>query len=96
MDDTTRQLRWFVGLLLVFLAVAPVAGLALVASDPGAADKEWISVFVAAPINLVGVVFAVGGMLAAEPRSSGLRLSIAAVLIVLGDVLLYGIRALVV
>ncbi|GGN58988.1 hypothetical protein GCM10010112_13370 [Actinoplanes lobatus] len=94
MDDPTEQMRWYVGLALIFFSVVPVVGIALVASDADAGDA-WVPVFVAAPINLVGVVFAVLSMAARDPRTSSRRLAIAGGLVLLGDVALYGIYSLI-
>ncbi|MEV0901066.1 hypothetical protein [Actinoplanes sp. NPDC049802] len=93
-DDPTEQMRWYAGLALIFFAAVPVVGMALVASD-SVADNAWVPVIVAAPVNLVGVVFAVLSMVARDPRMSARRLAIAGGLVLLGDVALYGIYSLI-
>ena len=93
MIDATRQLRWYGGLGLIFLAFMPVLGFTLLATDPGAADNELIPVFVGGPVNVAGVVFVIRSMTSRDPASSSRMLAIGGALILLGDVLLVGIRA---
>ena len=66
MIDETRQLRWYLGLGLVFLAVAPLLMMTLVASDEAAPDGASTPLFVAGPVNVVGLVFVVRSMLASR------------------------------
>jgi hypothetical protein len=93
MIDATRQLRWYGGLGLIFLAVMPVLGMTLVATDPGAADNELLPVLIGGPINVAGVAFVGRSMLTRDPAISSRGLAIGGGLIVLGDVLLLSIRA---
>ncbi len=93
MIDATRQLRWYGGLGLIFLAFMPTLGMTLVATDPGAADNELIPVLIGGPINLLGAAFVVRSMLWKDPATSARMLTIGGGLIVLGNVLVFGIRA---
>ncbi|MEU4419790.1 hypothetical protein AB0F81_04140 [Actinoplanes sp. NPDC024001] len=94
LDDPTHELRWYLSLAVLFFAVGPVVALALVASDAGAAGA-WAPVLVAVPINLVGAVFAVMSMSTRDSRISARRLATAVGVVLLGDIALFGIRALV-
>ncbi|SNY58241.1 hypothetical protein [Paractinoplanes atraurantiacus] len=93
MIDATRQLRWYSGLGLLFLAFIPVLSFTLLATDPGAADNELIPVFIGGPVNLAGAAFVIRSMTSREPAASSRMLAIGGALILLGDVLLIGIRA---
>jgi len=95
LDDPTGQMRWYMGLALIFFAAVPVVGMALVAGDDGETANAWLPVFVAAPINLAGVAFAVMSMVNRDPRRSSRRLAVAAGLVLLGGTALYGIHALI-
>lgn len=80
--DSTRELRWSIGLFLIFLAVVPVIG-----------ASGWIPVLVAMPINLAGVAVAAFGMASHDPATSARRLWLAAVLILAGDIALYSLNS---
>lgn len=94
MIDETRQLRWYTGLGLVFLAVAPLLMMTLLATDEAAPDGAAIPLLVAGPVNLVGLVFVVRSMLATGPEVSARHLKIGATIVIVGTVLLFGVRAL--
>jgi hypothetical protein len=94
MIDATRQLRWYLGLALVFGAVAPLLMMFLVASDPEAADGALVPLFVGAPVNVVGAVLVLKGMFTDDPVVSGRWIKIGAAVILAGAVLLFAIRAL--
>ncbi|WP_328471635.1 hypothetical protein OHA21_07735 [Actinoplanes sp. NBC_00393] len=90
MDDT-RELRWSVGLFLAFLAIVPMLGPALAAAEAEAA-RAWIPVLIAAPVNLAGVLIAAVAMRTRDPVLSTRRLSVAAALVLVGDLALYSAR----
>ncbi|MEU7908595.1 hypothetical protein [Actinoplanes sp. NPDC049118] len=94
MIDETRQLRWYLGLGLVFLAVAPLLMMTLVATDEAAPDGAATPLLIAGPVNLVGLVFVVRSMLAGKPEVSARFLKIGAVIVTVGTALLFGVRAL--
>ena len=94
MIDETRQLRWYLGLGLVFLAVAPLLMMTLVAGDEAAPDGATTPLFVAGPVNVVGLVFVVRGMLASRAEVSARLLKIGAGIVVVGTALLFGVREL--
>ncbi|GAA1646978.1 hypothetical protein [Actinoplanes couchii] len=94
LDDPTDQMRWYIGLAAIFFAIAPIGGMALVASG-SEAGNAWVPVLVGAPINLAGVVFAVLSMTTRVPRAASIRLATACALVLLGDTALYGINALI-
>lgn len=94
MIDETRQLRWYLGLGLVFLAVAPLLMMTLVASDEAAPDGASTPLFVAGPVNVVGLVFVVRSMLASRAEVSTRLLKIGAGIVIVGTTLLFGIREL--
>jgi hypothetical protein len=52
-----------------------------------------LPIFVAAPFIVAGVVVTVLGIVAKDPKLSARRVGIGAVLIVVGDLLIFGIRA---
>jgi hypothetical protein len=92
--DETRQLRWYLGLGLVFLAVAPLLMTMLLATDEAAPDGSATPLLIAGPVNLVGLVFVVRSMLAKSAEASARLLKIGAAIVIVGIVLLFGIRAL--
>lgn len=94
MIDETRQLRWYVGLGLVFLAAAPLLMMALLATDEAAPDGAATPLFIGGPVNLVGLVFVVRSMLAGKPEVSARLLTIGAGMVIAGTALLFGVRAL--
>ncbi|BAL87788.1 hypothetical protein AMIS_25680 [Actinoplanes missouriensis 431] len=94
MVDATRELRWYSGLALILFGLGPAFGLWLVAAD-GEKAIEWLPVLLAAPINLASSVFVVLSMRTKAPSKSSRRLALAAGLVLLGDTLLFGLRALV-
>jgi hypothetical protein len=93
MIDATRQLRWYGGLGLIFLAFLPVLGMTLVATDPGAADNELLPVLIGGPVGVAGVVFVIRSMVSRDPAVSARLLAVGGGLVLLGDVLLFGVRA---
>jgi hypothetical protein len=93
--DETRQLRWYLGLGLAFLAVAPLMMMTLLATDSAAPDGAAVPLFVGGPINLVGLALVLRSMFASDPAVSARFLKIGAAVVLAGDVLLYGVRALV-
>lgn len=94
MIDATRQLRWYLGLGLLFLAVAPPFMFSLVAADPQAPGSDAIPVFIAAPVNLIGAVFVVRSMMTSDPAASARSLKIGAIIVLVGDLVLFAVRAL--
>lgn len=92
--DETRQLRWYLGLGLVFLALAPLLMMTLLATDKAFPAGSAIPLFIGGPVNLVGLVFIVRSMLASEREVSAHLLRIGAAIVVAGIVLLFGVRAL--
>ena len=90
-DDPTRSLRFYLGAGLVFLAGAPLLmfTLAIVKNSPS--FSPWP--LLAAPVLVAGIGLAVTGMAVKDPKRSARWLGIAAGLVVLGDVLLFGLRA---
>jgi hypothetical protein len=91
--DETRQLRWYLGLGLVFLAVAPLLMMTLLAMDEAAPDGAVTPLFIGGPVNLVGLVFVVRSMLASKPAVSARLLTIGAAIVIVGTVLLFSVRA---
>ncbi|WP_127504017.1 hypothetical protein [Actinoplanes solisilvae] len=96
MIDETRQLRWYLGLGLAFLAAAPLFMMTLLAYDAEAPDGAKVPVFVAGPVNLVGFALVLRSMLASDREVSARFLKLGAVVVLAGDVLLYSVRALAV
>ena len=94
MIDATRQLRWYVGLALVFFALAPLLMMVLAATDAAAPSGAITPVLVGGPFCLVGAVVVIRGMIAPEPGRSARLLKTGAAVVLAGVVLLYGIRAM--
>lgn len=94
--DETRQLRWYLGLGLAFLAVAPLLMMSLVATDSSAPDGAAVPLFVGGPINLIGLALVLKSMSSKDPAVSARFLKIGAAVVVIGVVLLYSVRALTV
>lgn len=92
--DQTRQLRWYLGLGLVFLAAAPLLMMTLLATDVAASDGAATPLFIAAPVNLVGLVFVIRSMFAGQRKASARFLKIGAVIVIMGTALLFSVRAL--
>ncbi len=94
MIDETRQLRWYLGLGLVFLAVAPLLMMTLLATDEAAPDGAVTPLLIAGPVNFVGLVYVVRSMLAGQPELSARLLKVGAVIVIVGTALLFGVRAI--
>ena len=94
MIDETRQLRWYLGLGLAFLAVAPLLMMILLATDEAAPDGAATPLLVAGPVNVIGLVFVVRSMLAGQAEVSGRLLKIGAAVVIVGTALLFGVKAL--
>lgn len=94
MIDETRQLRWYLGLGLAFLALAPLLMMTLLATDEAAPDGAATPLFIGGPVNLVGLVFVVRSMLASKPDVSARLLKIGAAVVIVGTALLFSVRAL--
>jgi hypothetical protein len=92
--DETRQLRWYLGLGLVFLALAPLLMMTLLATDEAAPDGSATPLFIGGPVSIAGVVFVVRSMVAGSPEASARLLKIGATIVILGTVLVFGVRAL--
>lgn len=94
MIDETRQLRWYLGLGLVFLAVAPLLLVTLLATDEAAPDGAAVPLLIAGPVTAGGLVFVVRSMLAGPAETSARLLKIGAAVVIVGTTLLFGVRAL--
>jgi hypothetical protein len=92
--DETRQLRWYLGLGLVFLAVAPLVMMTLLATDEAAPDGATTPLLIAGPITFVGLVYVVRSMIAKPAELSARLLKIGAAVVIVGTALLFGVRAL--
>nr|WP_221378926.1 hypothetical protein [Actinoplanes polyasparticus] len=92
-DDPSGELRRYIGVFLIFCGVAPLLMFSGLASKVGEPDFPALPIFVAAPFIVAGVVVTVLGIAAKDPKRSARRVGIGAVLIVLGDLLIFGIRA---
>ncbi|WP_213013689.1 hypothetical protein [Paractinoplanes toevensis] len=79
---------------MAFLAVAPLLMMTLLATQPDAPDGAAVPVFIAGPVNLVGLGLVLRSMFAADREVSARFLKIGAIVVLVGDLLLYGIRAL--
>jgi len=92
--DETRQLRWYLGLGLAFLAIAPLLMFTLLAFGQNAPRGSAIPLIVGGPVSLAGFALVVRSMLATDRDVSARYLKIGAVVVLIGDVLLYGIHTL--
>jgi hypothetical protein len=92
--DETRQLRWYLGLGLAFLAAAPLLMMTLLATDEAAPDGAVTPLLVAGPVSLLGLVFVVRSMVTGPADASARLLKIGAAVVIAGTVLLFGVRAL--
>ena len=94
-DDPSGELRRYVGVFLIFCGVAPLLMFAGLASKIGEPDFPAFPILLAAPFIVAGVVVTVLGIATRIPRLSAQRVGGGATLILLGDLLLFGIRAAV-
>jgi hypothetical protein len=62
----------------------------------GKPDFPALPIFVAAPFIVAGVVVTVIGIAAKNPKRSAQQVGAGAVLIILGDLLIFGLRAAIV
>lgn len=92
-DDPAGELRRYVGIFLVFCGVAPLLMFSGLASKIGKPDFPALPVFVAAPFIVAGVAVTISGIVAKDPKRSAQRVGLGAALIILGDLLIFGIRA---
>ena len=96
MIDATKQLRWYVGLALVFAALAPLLMMVLLATDAAAPDGAIVPPVAGGPICVAGAAIVIRSMVTSDPERSARFLKIGAAVVLLGDVVLYGVRALAV
>ena len=92
-DDPAGELRRYIGVFLIFCGVAPLLMFTGLASKIGEPDFPALPVFLAAPFIVAGVVVTVLGIAAKDPKRSAQRVGAGAALILLGDLLIFGLRA---
>ena len=91
--DGGGELRRYTGVALIFCGIAPLmmfTGLALKIGEP---DFPLAPVLAAAPFILVGIVVTAIGIFIKDPKGSARRVGAGAALIILGDLLIFGLRA---
>ena len=81
------------GVFLIFCGVGPLLMFSGLAAKIGEPDFPVLPVLLAAPFLVVGVVVTVLGIAAADPQRSARRVGAGAALIVVGDLLIFGVRA---
>ena len=91
-DDPAGELRRYVGIFLIFCGVAPLLMFAGLAGKMGEPDFPALPIFVAAPSIVAGVLVTIRGIAAKDPKRSAQRVGVGAALIILGDLLIFGIR----
>ena len=95
-DDPLRSLRFSLGLGVTVLGGAPLGMFAVLAAQNGGPDFPASPVWVAAPFVLAGVSAVVRGMVLRDPRRAARALGAGAGLVLVGDLILYGLRALLI
>lgn len=94
--DAGGELRRYTGVFLIMCGVAPLVMFSLLASKPGGPAFPVLPNVVAAPFIVVGVVVTAIGIFTKDPKRSARRVGAGAALIVLGDILIFGLRAVLV
>ncbi|MDI6098591.1 hypothetical protein QLQ12_08255 [Actinoplanes sp. NEAU-A12] len=81
---------------LIFCGFAPLMMFTGLAFKIGEPDFPLVPVLVAAPFIVVGIVVTAMGIFTKDPKGSARRVGAGAALIILGDLLIFGIRAAIV
>ena len=90
MTDPTRSLRYYGGLAVIILAIAPPLMLSLLVSQDSAPRSVLVLLAVGIPINLAAVYFAVRAMAGKDPDVAGRRAGIGFGLVAVGGLIMIG------
>ncbi|MFC7530131.1 hypothetical protein [Actinoplanes sp. GCM10030250] len=93
LSDPSRDLRRYVGVFLILVGGAPLLMFSLLARSPGGSQFPVMPVVVAAPFIVAGAVVTAIGILTGDPKRSAQRVGAGAALIIVGDALIFGLRA---
>lgn len=93
--DSTRSLRWYGGLAVLFFGVVPAVMLSLLVARGNTPGSVGILLVVGIPLVLVALVVAVRGMTGADPELSSRRMHLAMALVAGADVLMLGGNAII-
>ncbi|MEU4557455.1 hypothetical protein AB0F72_03650 [Actinoplanes sp. NPDC023936] len=94
--DAGGELRRYTGAFLIMCGIAPLLMFSLLASKPGGPAYPILPSVVAGPFIIIGVVVTALGIFTKEPKRSAKRVGVGAGLIILGVILIFGIRAAIV
>ncbi|WP_328459411.1 hypothetical protein OHA21_27035 [Actinoplanes sp. NBC_00393] len=94
--DASGELRRYTGVFAIFCGIAPLLMFSLLASKPGGPVFPVLPNLIAGPFIILGVVVTTIGIFAQDPTRSAQRVGAGAALIILGDLLIFGVRAAVI
>ena len=95
MTDTTRALRWYAGLAVVFFGIVPAALVTLLVVRGNTPQSVGLLLIGGIPLVLAAIVIAARGMTGDDPDVAARRLRLAMALVAGADVLLLGGNALI-
>ncbi|GIF20608.1 hypothetical protein BJ973_001487 [Actinoplanes tereljensis] len=95
MTDSIRPLRWYAGLAVVFFGLLPATMVTLLVLGGNTPSQVGFLLVGGIPLVLAAVVFAVRGMISADPEVATRRLQLSMALVAGADVLLLGGNALI-
>ncbi|GIM88534.1 hypothetical protein [Paractinoplanes toevensis] len=95
MTDSIRPLRWYAGLAVVFFGLIPATMVTLLVIRGDTPAKVGFLLVGGIPLVLAAVVFAVRGIVGADPEVADRRLRLSMALTAGADVLLLGGNALI-
>ena len=87
--DAGGDLRRYTGAFLIMCGIAPLLMFSLMAG-PG---SPALPIVIAGPFIVAGIAVTAVGIFTTDPRRSAVRVGLGAALIILGDILVFSIRA---
>ncbi|BEL06093.1 hypothetical protein Q0Z83_042840 [Actinoplanes sichuanensis] len=94
--DAGGELRRYTGVAVIFFGVGTLMVFTMLAIKIGEPDFPVAPVLAAAPFIIPGIVITAIGVFTKDPKRSFRRVGVGAALILLGDLLIFGLRAVLV
>jgi hypothetical protein len=94
MTAATRSLRWYGGLAVVLLGIAPAVMLSLLVAQGNTPRSVGVVLIAGIPLVLAAAVYAVQGITGADPQLAARRLHLSLALVAGADLLMLGGNAL--
>jgi hypothetical protein len=93
--DTTRALRWYGGLAVVFFGILPAVMVTMLVVRGNTPRSVGLLLIGGIPLVLAGLFYAIRGITGSDPELSASRMRLSMALVAGADVLLLGGNALI-